>query len=392
MDVKYNSNDAVQVDKQMADIRARGFDGVELDWYSQFNTSQDQTAQLIRDNLDGKCLSPQNCPLEYLLVYDQGAVTRTEGTRAACTGSVSAMQACILADLCYANATYFGTPGYVKVNPTTHAWATSTNPEVGFFPPSDTSLWNTAVSNLKAITANNGWAASMCPSGEQQANGGLVFVDKDTTNVASSPYSGGGSWVGTSAWPNQFLIDGPTGTYHEDLYSSCSSNTSSFCEGSGKKGFDDNIGNFGSNRVIAQECGQTWVQTLGKASHFTGSNLELHVPTWNDYDEGSEIETGIDNCYRINAPTLVSSTVSWTMSTNDSTYAPLSGNGTIDHFAVWACDLNDKNCSLAGTTTPSTLSLNVSSLPSGSYHIWVQMVGVNSILNRMSPSAVTFTH
>ena len=400
---KYNSNDASTVAAQDADMIQRHFDGRLIDWYGEFNSTTDGATQKISSDLAGRCTSPQNCRLEYVLIEDQGAVTRQQGSRIGCsTSDATCLQADILQDLCYANAKYFGTAAYLKMNPSTYAWATSTNPVVGFFPPSTTSAWNTAVTNLKALTAANGWAAANCPAGEQQANGGLVFFDSDTTNVAESPYSGGSSWVGVQSWSltNQLLWDGTgNNTYHEALYSSCNSNASKLCIGSAKKGFNDYpsppFASWGTNRVMAQQCGTVWLNTLKKYSLFTGANLTLQLVTWNDYEEGTEIETGIDNCYRIASSSLAGSTYSWTLSTNDSTYAPLSPvNGTIDHFEVYYCKTDDSLCYGVGQFAASVSSVDLSTLaiPTGTWHIWVQMVGINSIQNQMSPSAVSYTH
>lgn len=399
---KYNSNDLATVVAQDNDMVQRHLDGRMIDWYSQFNSVVDGATQKISSDMASRCTSPQNCPLEYAIIEDQGAVTRSQGSRAACSTSDSAcIQASILQDLCYANANYFGTSAYLKMNPSTFAWATSTNPVVGFFPPSVTTAWNTAVGNLKTLTTSNGWAATNCPVGQQQANGGLIFFDSDTTNVAETPYGGGSSWVGTVAWSssNQLLIDGSGGNYHETLYSSCTSNPSKLCIGSAKKGFNDfpspPFASWGTNRVTAQECGETLMATLALSSNYTGSHLTLQLPTWNDYEEGSELETGVDSCYSVTA-SIASSMLSWSATTADSTYAPVSSGqptGTqVDHWRIWACSTSDDSCTIfQDGIALSTLSANVSTIPTGAYHFYVQLVGKPMMWNKLSPS-ITYTH
>jgi len=401
----YNSNDVNTVHAQDNYQIALHIDGRVIDWYSQFNATVDGATQKIRDDLAARCGGPQNCPEEFAIVEDQSAITHAQGSRAACAiTDATCMQTSLMQDMCYINATYANSNAYIKLNPGTNAWAASTNALVGFFPPSSTSAWNTAVSNVKAIVNVSGWATSNCPSGQQQNNGAFRTYDSNTTNVAETQYNGGSSWVGTSAWSttNQLLIDGPSGNYHESLYQSCNANPGQVCIGSAKKGFNDfpspPFASWGTNRVTAQECGQTWAQTLAKASTFTGSNLMVEIPTWNDYEEGSEIETGIDNCGTMNAPTLSGNILLWSMTTRDATYAPLTNglvsNGTIDHFAVIRCSINDTSCVDISDQAPSVhgLDLTLVSIPTGSWHIWVEAVGINSVINRMSPSAVTFTH
>ena len=71
------------------------------------------------------------------------------------------------------------------------------------------------------------------------------------------------------------------------------------------KGFDDNNASWGKNRVIAQQCGQVLLNTAKEISkYFGGSNPQIpyvQVVTWNDYEEGTAVEDGIDNCYTVNA-------------------------------------------------------------------------------------------
>src|SRR5215471_21561027 len=65
------------------------------------------------------------------------------------------------------------------------------------------------------------------------------------------------------------------------------------------KGFNDSLASWGSNRIMGQQCGQTWLQTFSKINALddTGNQLEaLQLVTWNDYEEATEIESGIDNC------------------------------------------------------------------------------------------------
>ena len=292
--------------------------------------------------------------------------------------------------------------------------STSTNPVVLFFPPSVTTGWDTALTNLKAIVATNGWAAGNCPIGQQGANGGLIFIDIDTQSVTNADYMGGGSWISPANWSstNQFCIDGSncnSQNYHESLYQSCNANTGDACIGSAKKGFDDwpnpnssptgPFASWGTNRIVAQECGQTFVKTLGIAnSTFTGSNLTMQLATWNDYEEGSEIETGIDNCYRLGTPTISGNTLNWSaiLTSNDSTYAPISSgqptNGTSDHWKIWYCTAGG-NCQLAEDNLAlGTLSVDLSTLvPAGTWNIYVQLVGKPDILNQIS-AAVSYTH
>jgi len=51
----------------------------------------------------------------------------------------------------------------------------------------------------------------------------------------------------------------------------------------------------------------------------------LQIATWNDYEEGTSIEPGIDNCVFL-IPSQSGSTISWSVHGNEN---------TIDHYTVF---------------------------------------------------------
>lgn len=98
--------------------------------------------------------------------------------------------------------------------------------------------------------------------------------------------------------------------------------------GTAFKGFNDTLAAWGNNRVIDQDCGETWLQSFHEIGQFysVGNQLPaLQIVTWNDYEEGTSIETGIDNCVFL-IPSQSGSTISWTVNGNED---------TIDHCTVF---------------------------------------------------------
>src|SRR5438067_12996835 len=87
------------------------------------------------------------------------------------------------------------------------------------------------------------------------------------------------------------------------------------------KGFDDTLASWTANRHMQQQCGQTWLATFNKANSWWSTADQLawfQLVTWNDYEEGTEIETGIDNC--VGVPASVSGgTSTWTIDGDEST-------------------------------------------------------------------------
>ena len=86
--------------------------------------------------------------------------------------------------------------------------------------------------------------------------------------------------------------------------------------------------------ITGQQCGNTWVQTFKEMTHnndFSSSRQLpfLQIVTWNDYEEGTEIETGIDNCLSLQASTD-GTNLSWTP-----TFSGAGSESTIHHYQVF---------------------------------------------------------
>ena len=77
-----------------------------------------------------------------------------------------------------------------------------------------------------------------------------------------------------------------------------------------------------------QRCGQTWLQTFAKINSLYNSTNQLaamQLVTWNDYEEGTEIESGIDNCVSVSAA-MAGSSLQWKITGSEN---------TIDHYRVY---------------------------------------------------------
>jgi hypothetical protein len=180
-------------------------------------------------------------------------------------------------------------------------------------------------------------------------------------------------------------------TYLDSFYSAGLTHPSQLTIGALWKGFDDNNASWGRNRVIAEQCGQVLLNTANEISkYFGGSNPQLpyvQVVTWNDYEEGTAVEDGIDNCYTVNA-SLSGSQLTWSLAASDS-YASTS---TIHHFNVYYEDSAGNMYSAASNLPVATGLLDLSSVvPTGTWTVYVEMVGQPLIINRMS-NGVTYIH
>jgi hypothetical protein len=64
-------------------------------------------------------------------------------------------------------------------------------------------------------------------------------------------------------------------------------------------GFDDSKASWGTHRRIDERCGRTFEDTLAEFRHNQSPEHPipfLLIETWNDYEEGTAIERGIQNC------------------------------------------------------------------------------------------------
>ncbi|HSM84974.1 MAG TPA: PKD domain-containing protein, partial [Candidatus Limnocylindrales bacterium] len=169
--------------------------------------------------------------------------------------------------------------------------------------------------------------------------------------------------------------------YLNSYYKTALSYPTLYSLGSIYKGFNDSLASWGSNRYINQQCGQTWLESIADAGNFysaTNQMIGVQVVTWNDYEEGTEIESGIDNC--VSVETSVSGTVvNWAITGKQN---------TIDHFSVFASQDGQNLMWLADTAAAArSLDLARFSLDAGNYTVFVKATGKPSLTNKMSAGA-----
>lgn len=184
-----------------------------------------------------------------------------------------------------------------------------------------------------------------------------------------------------------------------------------FIAGGVYKGFDDYMATWWLDRALTQGCGTTWLSSWAEMTNGgdygpTKPLPYVMVETWDDYEEGTEIETGISNCVldssftlTLNAPTL-----QWSYSFNDPDPHDLSGmiDNTVDHYVLWYTTNNtnyyimdpDISPSEAGCST-QTDNVRCTGVNLTNYAGWgtsntlyIQAVGKPGITNNMSDSIV----
>jgi len=327
------ANPAV-VNAQVADAISRGIDGFIIDWYGPQNTHHNTATMNIKAAAEA---SPN---FEFAIIEDAGALTGAADPTTK-----------LLSDIQYMNDNYFSSPRYYRSND---------RPVVGFF-------LNTSVAiNWATIAA--------------QAAGNPLLIFRNAGGFTSADSGGSFSWVN----PTSNAADNGVLDYLDNFYATGIAHPSLLTMGASYKGFNDSIASWTAHRVMNQQCGQTWLATFADVNkHYSASNQLpfLQLVTWNDYEEGSEIESGIDNCVTVSAA-LSGQTLNWSITGQES---------TLDHYVIYVSQDGQNLMPLAEAPAGDhTMDLSGYAFASGTYKIYVKAIAKPGLLNQTS-GAVTFT-
>ncbi len=337
MNVGYSSTDPKQVHRQITDMVSRGIDGVIIDWYGP-NNSIDQATKLVMTEAEA------HPGFTFAIMVDQGAIKWDS-----CSGC-SPEQA-LISQMQYVEQTYFPSPAYMKLQG--HPVVTNFNVDLAY-----SINWDNVRASLSTQPAflfqnNNGFSHVL-------SEGSYSWVMPTTTDYGIS--------------------------YLSNFYNAGIPLQTEETVGATYKGFNDTLASWGSNRIMGQQCGQTWLQTFSEvnALYHSGNQLPaLQLVTWNDYEEGTEIESGITNCLSVSASSTGNS-LRWTVAGNEK---------TVDHYVSFI-STDGQNLTPLGQTNPGVGSINLCSysIPDGTYTFYVQAVGRPSVTNQISAGVQAKLH
>ena len=329
MNVGYSSTDANQVHRQITDMISRGIDGVIIDWYGPNNTI-DQATKLVMAEAEA------HPGFTFAIMVDQGAIKWDS-----CSGC--SPQQALIAQLQYMEQTYFPSPAYMTLGG--RPVVTNFNIDLAY-----SINWDEVLAALAAQ-----------PAFLFQNNGGFTHV------VSEGSYS----------WVMPTTSDYGIG-YLKNFYDTGMGLGNEQTVGATYKGFNDTLASWGSNRIMGQQCGQTWLQTFSEINGLYNSGKQLsalQLVTWNDYEEATEIESGINNCFGVSASTSGNS-LQWTVNGNES---------TVDHYVAYI-STDGSNLMSFAQLAPGNRSLNLCSysIADGNYILYLQGIGKPSLTNQMS--------
>lgn len=389
----YTADDPQTVAAQAADLERRHIDGAIMSWDGS-RTSMDSATLLFQQWADQNACSGNECSLSYIIMFNAASLNYNVGstgipgtTGQSCSGlSGAGYEDCVVAhlrnEICYMNGAHWGNPAYERIGG---------RPILQIFPDQQVIPSTGPAPSWADVWIQIGrWVDDLphnCAFAPYNANNGVpLIVFEDEGGFSEQSSSGSYYWIkpaGTDPAADQFVDNisgGSSGTLDSFFISALASSGKVAFSGA-FKGFNSIDAKWGPGRIMDQQCGQTWIKSLTESTrYYRGGAPYLQIATWNDYNEGTEIESGIDNCYTVSAR-INGSTLNWSLN-------PTSGAATLEtvsHIEIYDSPDGKKLTLVATRAAASHGSWRLSGLPAGKQTLYVRMVGKNSILNRISP-------
>jgi len=335
MNVGYSSIDPVQVKRQINDMVSRGIDGVIIDWYGP-GTLVDQASLLVMQEAEA------HPGFNFAIMVDKGAIQNDP-----CPGCTP--QQTLEEQLKYVEQTYFPSPAYMTVE----GQPVVTNFDIDLHYDID---WQAAKDSMASDP---------------------VFLFQNNSGFSHVISDGSYSWVMPQT--NDYGM-----AYLSSFYATGVSFPSEQTVGAAYKGFNDTLAAWGSGRIMSQQCGQTWLDTFAKVNSLYGPDNPLdsmQVVTWNDYEEGTEIESGIDNCLSLDA-SVSGNALQWSLSGDES---------GVSLYKVFISKDGQHLMKIAQVPAGQH-AMNMCSFPlaARAYTLYVKAIGKPSLANHTS-AAVSYT-
>ena len=329
--VHYSSEDSGQLDRTIRDMIQRGYDGVVV--------SEADTAGPDAAGAQAMAREVTKFPNFVFAIYENHLNKLKPRDQAAKLEH----------DMAYDQRHFFSIPNYLRINQ---------RPVVFIFDNGDID-----------------WARA-----EQQLPENPIFILNGPKYASGS--IGGFFWFG-GLEHNAKVSSGDELDKVHSFYSQVAGNPGRLYSGAFFKGFDDRLAPWGLGRRIDQACGLTFIRSLSAVAKYlskSSSNLLLlQGATWNDYEEGTELETGIDNCG------AVSASVSGTIVRPVPSFAKPGSEETVDHYEIYI-SVDGKHLIDAASIPVHGEPFDIATLrlAPGAYSVFVQMVGKSHILNQIS--------
>ena len=338
INIGLTNNTTGYVAAMIEDMKRRGFNGVVIDWYGQSH-STDGVTQKIKSYLAG---IPGNT-FRYIVMVDKGVQGGTSTNN-------------LVTQIQYCQSQYFSDTNYE------HEPLANGKPILMFFGVRS-ALGASAMSDLKTQTGGNMvWV--------EQGAGYLSETWEDECFEWTEQFNSG---VNTS---DPFNLAGVTRDY-------------SAIRSSGKKAFGAMCGNFNGTltKSVSWSMGKYLPSSNGLCVVQRAATINASIPpnmtrmqwtTWSDWEEGTQIESGIENGVALAAQVNTNHILTWTNTAGD--------ERTIDHYELYATT-NGINAAYLGSVRTGVYqtNLNLVGMASGSYQLYVDAVAKACLRDHISP-------
>lgn len=257
IDIGYRSDDPSQIHRQVDDMVSRGIDGAIVDWYGPNDSLKNRSTQMLLKEAE------RHSGFLFAVSVDKKPVENCEKN-----GCDPVRELASLVN--YVVDHFASSPAYWKIN---------SRPVITFFGLEKRDLdWHSI---------------------RQHSHGNPMFIFRNSGGFSAPESDGAFAWIA----PETASGADPMGLeYLRRFYRTAQKNSEKLTIGSAYKGFDDSAASWSKHHKIDQRCGLTWLTTFSVANEFYSRKHQLDaliIPTWNDYEEGTAIEPGIDNCVQL---------------------------------------------------------------------------------------------
>ncbi len=260
INVGYSSQDRVMLEKQIDQASKLGIAAFVVNWYGAHHEFEDRSYATLQQAASDK-------QFRVAIMYDEADNDPAGSTDAT------------ISDLQYAYDRYIGPRATV---PNGAYLRYNGRPMIFIFPKGGRTDWN------RVRQAVNTWQ-------EQPL---LIF--KDINQQYANDFDGFYAWVnpGPSGWQRDGSAWGEQ--YLEHFYQTMLSQyPDKIAIGAAWPGFDDSKASWSLNRHMDTRCGKTFDDTLRLYHRYYTADRQLPflmIVTWNDYEEGTAIENGVETC------------------------------------------------------------------------------------------------
>jgi hypothetical protein len=342
INIGLNNDSDAYVAAMITDMKNRGFNGVVINWYGRTHQT-DNVAKRVKAYL----ASVPNNTFTYILMLDKGTV-----------GGLGTSN--LEYQIHYCQTNYFTDANYEREP------ASAGNPILMFF-------------GVRNVVGGTGMAAIKADLG-----GNMVWVEQGTSYLSES-------WEDESfQWTDSFT----TGANTSDPFN-LSAVTSSYgtIKTHGKKAFGAMCSQFNGTltKSISWSLGKYLPGSNGVCEVERAAVINAAIPanmtrmqwaTWSDWEEGTEVEAGIENFVAVTAQ-MNTNLLSWTIASGD--------ERTIDHYEIYASS-NGVTAALLGSVNSGTHQTNLTQagLAPGSYRFYVDAIGKPCIRDHLSAPVSAF--